>query len=260
MRLKINNINLLNENDYDRVIIKKRNNGYHVSVKRVRESVPKMKGKNKWSSNLRRLDDVSKLKEIINYHLEYTTINKIREEVVLPYYGSIFTEIGGNRTIYLDMHSCIFNDIKKNVRIKYYNDREKTIENNKDINYYSISASDESSYKIIDDGFVSTMEIKLLSYQNGINGCRYLDDVENLFLKDFLWDKFYKEDQDAKIENQNLYNEEDENYVNLGYFVTCGNLTVSVDKELLPNVVNVVENYNKEREKEKSMQLKLEGF
>lgn len=260
MSIKINNMNLLNENDYDKMIIRGNNDKYSVNLKKTKEPFPKIKSKYKWTDNLNELDDESKISKIINYYLEYTTINKIADDVVLPYYNEVFTEVSGDRKLYLSIKSSLSNDIKTNIKMKYYNDREQVIQQNKDINYYRISATNYSSYKIINNDS-SIMEINLLSYQNGIGGNRYLNEVENEFLKDFILEKLNEEGMEAIIENQNLYNEDDEDYINFGYFVTCGNLTIDVNSvDLLPNVVNIVNKYNKERESTKKLQLKLEGF
>ena len=81
------------------------------------------------------------------------------------------------------------------------------------------------------------------------------------FLQDFLYSKFKEKDHFAYIEDRNLYFEGCENYINLGYFVNCGDLCIVInDENLLPDVVSVVDKYNKERESAKKLQLKMEGF
>ena len=85
----------------------------------------------------------------------------------------------------------------------------------------------------------------------------FVEKNENEFIKDFIYSKLVEKGEEAYIEDQNLYFDECENYINFGYFVNCGDLCIAIyDMNLLPEVSSVVDKYNKERENIKIKKLK----
>jgi len=181
---------------------------------------------------------------------------------LLPYYESVFTVARGNKSLYLDLSSPTFIETINNVKMKYYNDRWEAIENNKDIDYYSIGVDFKSSYNISYDNVLGkTMEIKLLASKRYKDEYVSLMDMEEVFLRDFIYKRLNNDTGEVKIENMNLFDGEQEHYLNFGYYINCGNTCIGIEEvDLLPEVISIINEYNKGKEEGKKKQLKLEGF
>ena len=144
------------------------------------------------------------------------------------------------------------------VKEKYNSDRLNAIKENGDIAYYKFKLDSVSAYYVMKDKYFGEQISFCLSGKK-ISGQMLIDEDEKIFFNKFVSDKLQQEGKEAIIENKNLFNEEDENYINLGYYITCGDVVIDIDNiELLEEVLNVVDNYNKERKNIKIKKLKME--
>lgn len=262
MNIKISGLHLIDTDNYDKIIIREENDGYKVNVRKRKEGATGEIKNTKWSSCLKGLSSSCKIKEIINHCLDNSSIKELRMNALVPYYESVFTVVRGKKSLYLDLSSPTFIETINNVKMKYYNDRWETIENNKDVDYYSIGVDFKSSYNISYDNVLGkTMEIKLLGSKRYKDECVSLMDMEEVFLRDFIYEKLNNATEEVKIENMNLFDSEQEHYLNFGYYINCGNACIGIEEvDLLPEVIAVINRYNKGKEEGKKKRLKLEGF
>ena len=262
MSVEIKGIDFLDRNNYDKMIIAVKRNNYIVEVIGIEKEYKTIDRDNRWSNILDSKSDEEKIEELINYYLDYSNINEINQYEFIPCYDGLFYGIKGTRQLYMNLNNVKFKDIYSRIQTKYINNRMVFLEKNKDIKNYSIGISRGTSYKKEQYNYLpDSITIKLQGCINQRNGIKDIVQEEKQFLQEFLYDKFSEQESFAHIEDRNLHSEDCENYVNLGYHVTCGDLSIGIDNvELLPDVVHVVEKYNKERKDAKIKQLKLEGF
>lgn len=262
MSVEIKGIDYLDQNDYEKIIIIENTNNYVIDVIGPEDETKKIKSINKWSNALNGKSDEEIINSIIEYYLDYSIINQINDHEVIPNYNFLFNCIRGTRQLYLNLSNKKIEEVKSKIRMKYYIDREKMIEKNKDIKNYCLNISRGMCYKKEGgNNLTDSITINLLGCINQKNGTKDITQDEKIFLQDFLYSKFSGKDCFINIEDKNLYFEECEKYINLGYFITCDDLCISInDRNLLPEIVSVVDKHNKQIENAKKLQLKLEGF
>ena len=256
MSVNIKGIKRLNQNDYEKIIIIEQKNGYLVNL--IYSKKEETTTNTKINNPLKGKSDIEQIKIIINNYLDNTKINKLSEYQLIPYYTSSFNIINGDKDLYFSLHNEEFNDIKNKVKNKYYSDRLKTVEENKNITYYNFKLDSASSYNIVCDSyFGEKIEFSLLGHKKHLQNDLYIDEEERAFFQEFIYNKLLETGEEAVINNNNLYDEETEGYINLGYDVTCGSIVINIDNsDLFPEIVGVVDKYNKERKNIKIKKLK----
>lgn len=257
MGVVIKGLKLMNANSYDKIIIRENNGNYTVDVKGSLLKIPTLSLSYQFLDSLPGTNSEDKIIYIIEEFLRYSAINCVTDHQYLSRYAGYFSVIKGNRELDLRLiNKSKFQCIPSMVMNKYCNDRISFCDYNKDINQIDFyTKGEQTSYQKKDVNFGSYLEFYLITKNNK------LPEFEKKFIKDFLNDRLNQIGETATIENKNMWSGHTEDYVNLGYFLTCGNLVVSIDNiTLLPEFISVVDKYNKTLETEKKMQLKMEGF
>lgn len=262
MSVKIEQLQLLVQNDYDAMVIRKNNEGYKVNVRKHGDDLPTAKLIRNHEEFFNGMNDDEKVEQVITWFLVPNKINYISRNIHIPHRSAKYVCVRGDKELYFDLPLYLEQKVISKLKEKYYQDRLKEIKNNSDITYYNFKLDNASCYSIIEDeNSTKQMNFCLLSHKKSSSRDKYLDEDEKLFLREFLYNKFKEVDCEATIENKHLYGDELAKYINLGYYVNCGNVIISIDnKELLPEVAAAVHNYNREREHKKTKQLKLEEF
>ena len=260
MSVKIEQLNLIKMNDYNKMIIRKTNDGYKVTARRHGERMPQISASRKRAKFFEGLSDKEKIEYLIDHFLNYNTLNCVSKNILIPYYDDVYTYEKCDKELYFNLKEQLQKEMMTKVKEKYYSDRLKTIEENSDINYYTFKLGSVTSYNIVKDNyFGKCIEFCLLGYKKELNSCICVDEEEESFFRKMVEEKLQQEGEEATVDNKNLFNEEDENYINLGYYITCGNTVIDIDSDsLFMEAVNIVDNYNKERKDTKIKKLKME--
>jgi len=264
MSVKITGLNLLDSNFYDRVLVTEKNNDYRVYIQKDKKikSEDIFRGKgiligDKFSDELKEKTDEEKIISILNKFLEYANINMISKDYLA--YNKIYDVASGTREFRMQIFSPKLKIISQMIINKYQNDRLKCIYENRNINAYTIHLSGITSYT--KDLTGKHIALDLLS-QNG-----KMMEFEKQFLEEFIYTKLneigqYTDFGPRKIFTSIFLNSEEI----MQYRLVCGDLRIVFDNDryLIKEVEKIVNNYNTNLHKQKTMQmnmqLKMEGF
>lgn len=257
MSVKVDGLKHLDDNNYDRIIIRQINDSFIVNVRQQDKNIYTISPQHKLSSELKKEEDIKKIGIIIEEFSNNIRINAIYERKRLDYYDGTFCGAKGSKELDFQIFDSSIKDTLAMVRNKYRNDRLKFWEENKDINNYEITGNSfGSTYEKIEGNTGSILKFSFLSQYDRVF------DFEKEFLEELLYSKLYSVGEEAKIVGKRGYFPFAETYIDLGNFVECGDFSMRLPMTLtLDRIVrNVVINYNYSLEKVKEKQLKMEGF
>lgn len=256
MSIVIKGLHNLIAASYKQIIIEEKENNYSVQIKGdglgFHLSVsPKI------NSTLRKYSEEERINYVLDEFLQSETIAYIQDGVTPQNHTGEYSCIGTSTE--KELYIRVF-DRNKKIKLKkifdkYDSDRQAFCEKNSDIDFIELNTTRWASYSVL-NGYI---QFNLLSNKNGV-----IVPFEKKFLNDYLYKRFSEEGEVAVIENKNVDtfgNDEysDLPYINLGYYVTCGNLVISLDGPmLLPEITEIVSKYNSER-MVKVMNKRVEG-
>ena len=253
--MKIDGVKYLDANNFDRIIIRDKK-GLNVKVNSKLDYVTE-KSSNPFSKELKESNDINSILKIVNYFLRNNVINKLEDEVYIPYYIDSFSCIGSNdKRLYLQILSNYTTRLMtKNIINKYHYDRNKVVYNLDDIDFYNICISYcGTSYDVqrLKENKVLNIHLKKKMNKNE------LEDVEKKFIIDFIKYKLDVYEEFAQLKyHVNFKND----YFLSGWYLTCNNLCIRVeDSILLPILNKIIFEHNEIIRNQNRLQLKLEGF
>lgn len=251
MSVKIYGLNKLKSNWYNTIMIREHEYEYEYIVNIKGEKINLNTIKNNDTINLKGYTDIEIINYIIEKFLDSASINRIEEQVSLPYYDGKFACVSGNRKLYLNLDDT-FKDISKKILNKYLSDRLNYIYKNNDNEYSLTTSYKESCY-----GETSYDDMNLFTF---LAQGRKLALFEKEFITEFINYKLKSIGEKAEIIHSKIYSEIWENYINAKYLV-CGDLKIRIsdnNSDLSNCIESIVYFYNKNIEDVKKKQLKLE--
>ena len=258
MSTTINGLKKLDENYYERILIRKKEDNYKIEVRGNKSNYMTLESLNKISNYLKNETDSEKIRTIIEYFLRYTTINEISDRAYLDRHDGKFLKAGGSKELYLQIpKKDEFCDIPNMIAIKYFNDRLLFCEENKDINFIELHVLErKGSYERTEYNFGTRLNFNLMS-----EGFKLVEE-EKIFLKEFILEKFKSIGKPAYIRREEVYIPSAENYIELGDYLTCGHFRMKLchNTDVINAVTDTVYNYNESLIEAKKKQLKMEGF
>ena len=278
MSVRIYNKEVLDYNDYNKIVIMEVDGNYLVQVVKNNDKESCLSYKS--SDTFTEMNDDNKIICIVDSFLHNTTVNSIETGIFYPGCSGELIKVDGIRTLYLHINnSKILKDIIKMIKDKYNIDRYKFCNNNLD-SVYEICLGKMSSYERINidtlDDFDFTDEdvevIKYTEFMLMYNRGKIVD-FDRKFIIRFIYDKLWEYREYAKIiEVTNDININ--GFIKKGEFIKsyniiCGDLVIkfncnTFNKEYVFDLINiVVDKYNSELleiDKIKKRQLKMEGF
>lgn len=240
--------------DYSELVIRySTNKKYYVDARPDTKKHISNKLEMKLIDSIINLDDKSILTGLINHFFENVTLTKMLFDC--PVEGKtggfdIFgSDVEGKTLALQTVRSNISPEIKMQLRCKYYNDRENFLEQSS-IKRYSIKSSFEgSSYFSLGKRIYINLCADSLFIQNEI-----------CFLNEFIVKKLNEEQQVATISDDIIKYREYDAEVCVGKIIRCGNLFMKISPEFTSNIDYIVQQHNKEVNKSKIKQLKMEGL
>lgn len=246
----------LDANDYERMVIRKKDKDYQVVIK-SKTAYPKLENGYKISEELKDKTDNEKLQILVEYFLRYSKISHIEDGEIFPYYDGRFSTIRGTRQLDLQIGKENKGIIPKLVLEKYKNDRLQFIYDMKSISNYEISVNNtHTSYGLQERGFEPFVRIDLIAK----DGKMYK--MEREFLKTFINDILENSNDIALVEREKVFSPRCMTYVERDTYFTCGDVKVKLlpNSDMICEVKNMVNKHNFEINEAKSKQLKMEGF
>lgn len=257
MGIVIKGLNHLDANNYNRIMIREENGNYLINIKNNKGKYDGLKTSYRISDILDEQTNEEIIMTIIESFLRNSKINKIKDNEFLDRYNGKFTVVKGTRELDLQVFNPKLSIISKIIINKYLNDRLEFCDKG-NINSYEIEPTyNKTSYKEINTVFGKVKRLELLQ-RNGKTAA-----FEQSFLKEFISEKLCNQNEIAKIVHRGICTPVNCHYVPTETCLTCGNFHIKLlnpNMDLLNEVTEVVNTYNKEREESKKMQLKLEGF
>lgn len=257
MSIKISNIKYLNANNYKRIMIREDYGDYRINIIPLDKKLATIPSSYKFTDEIKHFSDVEQIKRIVDSFLNSANISKLKQREYLDYYGGPFEVIKGSRELDLKLYNPALMDIIPKIINKYRQDRYNFCELNKDIMHCEFTTSETvTSYEQV-EGNTGTCNKFTLVIKDG-----KLKKFEEDFLREFINDKLYSIDEEAKIVSYNRYTPYHESYIYLGTYLECGNFMMRLNcNRTTENIIyNIVDKYNEERNIAKKKQLKLEGF
>lgn len=193
------------------------------------------------------LPESQKVEEIIRYFLNNDRIVSFSDTQIIQGYLYLFNIIKGEKTS-LALRLFCDKQVLSDCANKYAYDRQKFLEEEKDVTCYEMFTS-ESTSSYVEETYFGKKIIQLtLIKKDG-----KLWNKDNKFLRSWILEKLKEQDEKAKIEYHDFNN---------GVPVLkCGNLMIYLPDKLLQHLVrNIVNEYNKKLERPKMLQLKMEGL
>ena len=194
------------------------------------------------------------LMRFINHFLENEPLNRLAlDEPLKNQIGKfdIFESTIENKKLALQIASSeLSQKIKNKLRDKFYKDREFFLNENSDVNFYSISFSNEECnyYRTKDDIIHMNLYMK--------NPNKYETEME--FLIKFLKEKLKYKSSPVEIYDEIINFEEFNAEVCIGRYISCEDLSIKISSEFVSYISGVIEEHNKKVIKSKI--LKMEGF
>lgn len=258
MSVKINGLKKLDANFYEKIVIKDSEQGFLVNVSGNLTKLDTVHVGDKVSSRLKDISDEEKIKEIIEYYLDYNKINTIN---VSRSSDEILIKSLEGKTLIIQSSSPFTDNIKKSLFDKYNKDRCDYCYSSKNVKVICLDVSwESSSYEMILDEKSNKGNL-CLTLKTGING---LVSSETKFLLEFILNKI--SECNEKIEIISVFDLDYKNGVfGEWYSLLCGNFEIyfSKRKDLLW-IFELVDEYNKKINNDKldikKRQLKMEGF
>lgn len=257
MSIRINNIKYLNANNYKRIMIREEGGFYRIDITPFDDNFDTLPSSYKLTDDIKQYNDEDKIMMIIDSFLRSSRINELKQNTFLDYYSGKFNIVKGSRELDFRIFNSKVAEAIKNINKKYEQDRYNFCQLNKDVMNYEVTTScNSTSYEKIEFKEGSYIKFTLVGeYGN-------LKKYEEEFLCEFINEKLYGVDEDAKIVCHNVYSPHNENYIYLGKYLECGDfrMRMNCNKKAEHIIYNIVDKYNEERNNAKKMQLKMEGF
>lgn len=256
--VKINGVKHLDQYDFHKIIIRQnsKNSDFLVSVKGLDKKFPTLPTGVKFSKSLKEMNSIEKINAIIDRFLDYNTITRVADNKYISHYDGKFNIISGLKDLNLRLYDPELKPVAKKIVYKYRNDRMRFCEENSEINRVSFYTADEStSYEKEITNYGESIKFYIFT-RNG-----KIPDFEKEFLEEFISEKLYAQDEPAYFKEQYIYSITQDANIFLGTYLNCGNFSMKINStKLVPIITKIIDKYNLNREKNKIMQLKMEGF
>lgn len=255
MNIKISNKKLLDSNFYNKIVLVQEDDLVKVNVSGKIPFKTEKSTSQSFSDSIKYKDSNDQIIDIINYFLNYDKINQIVPNNLLGYYDGRFETIHSeDRVLAFQLNkNDKLQQLPNMIYNKYSNDRRLFIENNKDCKNILITSGYYSRYERINDTIIGE-RIIIHIIDNKYTNIEYkaLDDLLKNIIEEknekisYVWNKKYSYPTLKK---------------DYGGIIKCGDLTINVNTDIPYKYVNnCIEEYNKNFEENKKLQLKMEGF
>lgn len=253
--MEIYNKNLLDANCYDQIIMRTKS-CKQIDVNGKDEKYPIVEVGEPFSNTLNGLDDYETILKVAERFLNCTKLTNFSWLSFLPKYDQYFATVRGydrmlafqaeNNPKVEDLMSLIWN--------KYDMDRREFLENQSDIKLYKINQGNYESFYRRNDYFKmgSDVEISLSRFD--------FDDMEQNLLKDFINDKIKSSDSEVCINQEEFYRWPEDGFLTCVNTIRVDDTVIELSNSIVPDVQNILDEFNNNLKRQKNMQLKLEGF
>lgn len=253
--MKICNEKFLDANSYDQIVIRSMGDT-QIDVHGDEEKYPTIVVGNPFSKTLNGLNNEEVIFKVTERFLNCTEIRGFSWLRFLPQCDQYFAVISGNNRLLAlqpENHSK-GEDLISLIWHKYDRDRRKFLENQSDIKLYAIDNDNYESFYRRNDYFnvESNIEINLSRLS--------VDAMEQRFLKDFINDKIKSSDSEVCIKQEEFYRWPEDDYLSYVNTIRVGDTLIELSNSVVPDVQNILDEFNDNLRKQKKMQLKLEGF
>ena len=256
MGIKITGKKYLDSDNYKSVIFSEENDGYSIQVSGC-EYNQKEHSNYHFYDNLKAHTDDEKMLEVLRHCLENNKLIYYSDNRKTVWQQGNYALVGGDRRIGLSSQNYQLRKAFSMMYTKYNNDRLSFLEEEKNIDRIEINTNFYSTYNKRKDISGDYLELNIFITNHIVNP------QEEEFLEEFIYNKLEEKGEYATLENKNLFNEDDsdnENYINLGYDFTCGNLYISINNtELLPSIIKGYNRYNSKIGNNKKITIKKEN-
>lgn len=253
MGIRITGKKYLDNGNYKSVIFSEEDNDYNIQVNGC-EYNEKEHINNHFYDNLDCYTDDEKMLEVLRLCLENNNLIYYSDNRKIVWQQGTYALVGGDRRIGLSSTNYKLRNAFSMMYTKYSHDRLSFLEKEQNIDRIEINTNFYSTYNKRKDIFGDYLELNIFITNHIVNP------LEENFLEKFIYNKLKQKGEEATLENKNLFNEDSEDYINLGYDLTCGDLYISINStELLPAVIKGYNKYNSEKRNNKKIQIEKEN-
>lgn len=253
--MKVNGIKYLNSNLYDKIIIRRLEEGIKIDIK-GKSKINTIKTSTIFYDEIKNLSDKEKISEIVEYFLRNNKIQHLEDRKKLTHYNGKFTVIGGPRELLMQIKKeDIDNNILKLLKEKYIKDREEFLIKHNDIELICIGESFyKSSYQMIENDFYR--EVPYININ--LKQCRgKLEDFEYDFFMKFIEEKINNSEKIICVSPKEKAIIE----LRAGeVYLKCDECTICLSHELYLRIQHLIYNHNLLFEETKKLQLTFEGY
>lgn len=254
MAINITGKEHLDDNSYEGIIITETDDGYQIMVSGASNDKTYFSPESLLDISDGK-SDVQKVVEIVRLYLEQNKITELNDNRSARCSNGDYLLCGdGSRYLSIITKEAKRSAILDTVLNKFYCDRDEFLEQNKNIDRIEINMKEYSTYQKRSDCYGEYLELNLFGKDGN------LTPEDELFLTKFIFNKLKRASHKAVLENQNFPSDGDElDYINLGYYLTCGDVYISIESEnLLPVATKAIVMYERQREIPKH-KIKKEG-
>lgn len=258
MSVKVNSKKKLDQNMYNRMIIRQKQNQFQIDIQGEKyDTVPT---DCVFSKNYKRANETIYINEVISYYLRYHDISKVADQTLPWREGPFLVASGEKNLLALQLNRVEFQNVISKIFLKYEYDRLQFLEKNRNIDHYYFDMDINCAYqkKKICSKDQEIIHVTLLKQDGKIVF------EEKRFLEQFILDKIKSVGVIEPLDIQKkcrlqCYSKNCFfcDYVSKGFYIQTEQCIIEVDRPLFYVLNEIIQKHNQVQSKNKQFTLKF---